>query len=134
EKKSYPKDSIVQMIADAPPDFWPGAHYSYSNSNYYLIGIIAEQVSALPYDSLLQNRVLLPANLLTTGIDHEGLVLSNRATAYVWDNAGPAGADYLNIESPFAAGGMYSTAEDLLKWSAFFQKQIAKNKALKNLL
>jgi CubicO group peptidase (beta-lactamase class C family) len=134
EKEFYPKDSLIQMIANTSLDFAPGSQYAYSNSNFYIAGIIAERVCHTSYDSILMQRVLVSAHLVNTGLDHEGLVLQKRATAYMQSNNKTQVADYLNMETPFSAGGMYSTANDLLKWSRFFQKKIASSSSLRSLL
>jgi CubicO group peptidase (beta-lactamase class C family) len=134
DEKFYPKDSIVKLIAKAPMNFAPGTYYAYSNSNFYLAGIIAEKVSGLSFDSLLMKKILMPAGMPHTGLDHEGLVLENRATAYQHVNGKTYTAPYLNMESVFTGGGMYATANDLLNWSRFFQKQLAANNSLRTLL
>lgn len=134
EKAFYSKDSLVAMIAKTPLDFLPGDHYAYSNSNFYLAGIIAEKLTGISYGSLLHQRILVPAGMNNTGLDHEGLILSKRSTAYLHEKEKSYKAGYLNMEIPFSAGGMYSTASDLLKWSRFFQKQLSINASLRRLL
>jgi CubicO group peptidase (beta-lactamase class C family) len=134
EKNFYAKDSIVAMIANAPLNFLPGTQYAYSNSNFYLLGIIAEKLTGISYDSLLREKILTPLKMNNTGLDHEGLTLTKRSTAYVRQKGKTFSAAYLNMETPFSAGGMYSTANDLLKWSQFFQKQLAENVSLHRLL
>ena len=134
EREFYPKDSLIQIISKRPLIFTPGSRFAYSNSNFYLAGVIAERASATVYDSLLQQRVFIPADMHHSGLDHEGLVLPNRASGYTWQNGKVINAEYLNVENPFSAGGMYSTANDLSKWLIFFQKQLNLNSALQQLL
>lgn len=134
EREFYPKDSLLQIISKAPLVFSPGSRYAYCNSNFYLAGIIAEKASGTSYDSLLLHRAFIPAGIQHSGLDHEGLILENRATGYIHLNSKVSNAEYLNMESPFSAGGMYSTANDLLKWLTFYQKQLGINISLRQLL
>ncbi|HUS03112.1 MAG TPA: serine hydrolase domain-containing protein [Chitinophagaceae bacterium] len=134
EQEFYPKDSIIQIISKAPLVFPPGSRFSYSNSNFYLAGILAEKASGTLYDSLLLHRAFIPAGMHHSGLDHEGLVLQNRATGYIHEDGKVSNAGYLNVENPFSAGAMYSTANDLWRWLIFFQKQLAANTKLQQLL
>ena len=51
------KENLVERIEGYDSDFEPDAKYVYSNSNYFLLGAMAETISGLSYEALLQNLI-----------------------------------------------------------------------------
>jgi len=51
-----------------------------------------------------------------SGYTHPELILPHRASGYERSAAGFQNAVYYDMSIPFAAGAMYSTVEDLLRW------------------
>ena len=66
------KDEFVTKISEYPLDFTPGTQNEYSNSNYYLLGIIIEKLSGMSYDEYVRKNILEPLGLkdLYPDIDH----------------------------------------------------------------
>jgi D-alanyl-D-alanine carboxypeptidase len=98
--------------------FAPGSQYSYSNSGYVLLGEIIELASGQSYEALLAQTVLTPAQMNDTEMERAGKSPARWVSGYVLDPATPGrfgtGATYA---MPFAAGGLRSTPEDLLKFA-----------------
>jgi D-alanyl-D-alanine carboxypeptidase len=42
--KLWTADEVLTMAFKRPPGFAPGAEYEYSNTNYYLLGLLAEKI------------------------------------------------------------------------------------------
>jgi len=113
--KSTPS-SPLQTIArfqDSPLDFQPGKNWSYSNSGYILLGYIIEQASGQSYEMFLQQNIFEPLQMKNTGYDHNNGSLATGYTGFYdhWEKA-----DYIDMTIPYAAGGLYSTVEDLYRW------------------
>ena len=51
------KENLVERIEGYDSDFEPDAKYVYSNSNYFLLGAMAETISGLSYEALLQSLI-----------------------------------------------------------------------------
>jgi CubicO group peptidase (beta-lactamase class C family) len=51
-----------------------------------------------------------------SGYDSNSAVIPDRASGYVWGPGGMANAGFINMATPFSAGGLYSTSEDLWGW------------------
>jgi len=115
-RNPYRPVDLLALFDSLPLDFQPGSRWSYSNSGYITLGAIIERVSGQAYDVLLRERVLEPLGLMDTGYDWNATVLANRAEGYTRGFDGDAHANYLDMSTPFSAGGMYSTAEDLYRW------------------
>jgi CubicO group peptidase (beta-lactamase class C family) len=104
-----PSDA-VQLVADQPLEFEPGSAWSYSNTGYLLLGLIIERVSGKTYETFLQENIFDPLGMADTGYDHNRDDLATGYTNQFRE------ADYLDMSAPFAAGGLYSTVEDLFRW------------------
>jgi len=96
--------------------FEPGTKFSYSNSGYFLLGAILEEVSGETYEQLLNQRIFGPLGMKDSGYTRSETVLMNRAAGYERTPAGLVNARYYDMSIPFSAGALYSTARDLYLW------------------
>src|SRR5436190_9072199 len=126
----YPKDSLVKMMASQKSTFQPSIKYGYSNSNFYLLVIIAEKISGEKFEDILKKIILTPARMKNSGLEHKKNILPKRASPYTHDKSEVINGEYIEMDN--VAGGIYSTAEDLLLWSLFVQQQFAKSQFLKS--
>jgi CubicO group peptidase (beta-lactamase class C family) len=111
--------TIEQMIGffrDLPLQWGPGERYAYNNSGYFLLGVVIEKIAGKKYEQALQEMILTPLGLKDTGYDWPQTIIPRRATGYRGRGAALANAPALDMQQPYAAGSMYSTVEDLLKW------------------
>ncbi len=104
------------MFRDKPLKFRPGTRFDYSNSNYALLGAVIEEVAKQPYELELRRRILDPLQMHDSGSDADGLTLPRRAQGYRRRDGVLVKARSESMSIPWAAGGMYSTTHDLLKW------------------
>lgn len=112
----HTSEEELALFRDKPLDFEPGSKFAYSNSNYEVLGAIIEKVSARIYGDLLRERIFEPLGMKDSGLDQDDLILPKRAQGY---RPGPMGLRLARSESmtvPWAAGSIYSTTGDLLKW------------------
>ena len=106
----------LAFFRDRPLDFEPGAKFDYSNSNFEVLGAVIEKVSGKKYVEMLHERILDPVGMKDTGLDDDELVLPKRAQGYHPGKGGIVVARSESMSVPWAAGSMYSTTGDLLKW------------------
>ncbi len=100
-------------------DFPPGTAYAYSNTNFYIAGVIVARVSGQPLGEFLAANVIAPAGLAATALDHEQDVVPHRASGYVSAPRAPGGyrnADFISMDPPGGAGQLRSTASDLVRF------------------
>lgn len=102
---------IIAHFRDVPLEFAPGTTWKYSNSGYFLLGYIIEQVSGLSYEAFLQKNILTPLNLSDTGYNHNA---NGVAIGYMDITETPAEPEDPSL--PYAAGALYSTVEDMNRW------------------
>jgi len=109
-------DEELAFFKDKPLDFEPGSKFAYSNSNFEVLGAVIEKVSGKKYVDLLQERILTPLGMKDSGLDTDELILPRRAQGYMQGKDGLVLARSESMTAPWAAGSMYSTTGDLLKW------------------
>jgi len=112
----YSKDSIVRFFSDQPYNFSPGSRWSYSNSGYFLLGMILEKVSGQSYGSYLQDHIFSRLSMNNTGEDRLDTILPMRSHGYSKMDNKYVNAQVISMEWPFSAGVLFSTVDDLYKW------------------
>jgi CubicO group peptidase (beta-lactamase class C family) len=112
---------MVKHLGSLGYNFDPGTRWEYSNSNYFLIGAVLEQVTGQSFRDFARQRLFEPLVLAKTAVDSNDEIVPRRASAYFRDPARKGGfenADYIHMSVPHAAGAIRSTAGDLIKWTA----------------
>lgn len=107
---------IASLVRDKPLQFALGAEFRYSNTNFVLLGIVIEKASGLKYADYVNANIFKPLGMTNTGYDDTAVILSNRAEGYSKGGKGWSKAMTISMTVPYAAGGLYSTVDDLLKW------------------
>lgn len=107
---------LIERFRDKPLDFAPGTKMKYSNSGYALLGWVIEKASGMPYRDFLQKSIFTPLNMAETGYDNPATIIPKRVRGYASQDGKFRNADFIDMSIPYAAGGFYSTAGDLLKW------------------
>jgi CubicO group peptidase (beta-lactamase class C family) len=106
----------VELIAefrDRPLDFVPGRQWAYSNSGYVVLGYLIEQLSGQPYCEFVGQHIFQPLQMTQSGCDSDALTRQDRVQGYAAPNTL---AGDIDMSVPYAAGGLYSTVEDLFLW------------------
>lgn len=108
----------LDLVASKPLDFAPGTKLHYSNTGYTLLGMVIEKVSGIPYADFLQKNIFTPLGMANSGYDTAAKILPQRASGYMRDGKGHiTNSDFIDMNGPFAAGGIYSTVEDMYRWN-----------------
>ena len=140
-EKAWTPQEVLDIAFRHPPQFAPDASYEYSNTNYALLGLVAEKVGGGPLVEQFQDRLFRPVGLEQTSLPaaddtsmpapySHGYMYGGSFYALADDpypaemqTAAQAGTlqpiDYTHQNSSYAtaAGGAISTAEDLATWT-----------------
>jgi CubicO group peptidase (beta-lactamase class C family) len=65
--EAFSREEMVKNIAAEPLLFEPGARWSYSNSGYYLLGLVIEKVTGQTYAEVVRDLAIAPSGLTKTG-------------------------------------------------------------------
>lgn len=102
--------------------FPPGARFSYCNSGYVLLAVIAERVSGRPFPGLVGERVFSPAEMRSTAFLRSDRLPGTAAVGYLGD--GRTNVLHLPVRGS-GDGGAYSNVADVRAfWNALFGERI----------
>lgn len=139
-KKRWTAAEILEKTYDKEFYFNPGEGYYYSNTNYLILGLIAEKVSGENLKNLYRNYIFEPLKLKNTYfVPYEGIPQS-LITGYDRDVL-PFGEHEMTAEKNafatlgYSAGALVSTASDLRKWiDALFRSSFLSDKSLNEMM
>jgi D-alanyl-D-alanine carboxypeptidase len=112
--KVWTPRQLVSVAEANPVYFEPGKGWHYSNTNYILLGMIAEGAGKAKIGALVRARVLTKAGLTSTFFDGEEPVAGTMAPGQ-----GTTGEDVTKFADPswaWAAGAIVATPEDVTSW------------------
>jgi CubicO group peptidase (beta-lactamase class C family) len=120
-------DSIeahVPVLDDHPTKFPPGERFSYCNSGYVVLALIAERTSGTPFHDLVVERVCRPAGMSHTSFLRSDELPGDVAIGYLNDEGLRSNILHLPVKGG-GDGGIYSTAADISAlWIAMFEGRI----------
>jgi D-alanyl-D-alanine carboxypeptidase len=105
---------IVGIATSHPPNFAPGAGWSYSDTNYFVVGLILEAATGRPLADELRTRILEPLRLHATSLPAGPRIAGRHARGYFLEPV-----EDVTVGSPsvqWAAGGLVSNADDLARF------------------
>lgn len=126
------KDEMLALIAKATPDFEPDSKQSYSNSGYFLLGLILEKLTGRAYGEALKERITSKIGLKDT-YTATGSIDVNKNESLTYLNVG---GDWKQVPEThpsilFGGGAIVSTPNDLAKFiQALFDGKIVSKENL----
>jgi D-alanyl-D-alanine carboxypeptidase len=109
----------VALAAKQPPLFAPGAKYNYSNTNWFLLGLVIEKVTHRTIQAEIHDRILAPMNLSHTSFPTTNWGMPSPYAHGYSLSANNEWVDESTTLSPsisWAAGAMISNMTDMKKW------------------
>jgi CubicO group peptidase (beta-lactamase class C family) len=109
--------SIMALAAEKPMNFKPGERFQYNNTSYIIAGALIEELSGKRYADFMQSELFEPNGLKQTGYAFNESVIPKLAQGYTQDAGVRYNAQFLDMSIPYAAGSLYSSTHDLLRWN-----------------
>jgi D-alanyl-D-alanine-carboxypeptidase/D-alanyl-D-alanine-endopeptidase len=116
------KEAMIANLRSDPLLFPPGAGALYSNFAFDLLAQALGNAARKPYADLLNERILKPLGLGSTAFTHDPQQ-KNLMQGHGFD--GKPLPDAPTSPMIVGAGGLYSTADDLLRWIAWHLDRFA---------
>ncbi len=115
-------EQMLALFKDVPFDFKPGEKYAYNNSAFFLLGVIIEKVTGLPYARYIDEKIVQPQGLAATSYCDDRAIVPHRSAGYEAVAGKVYNAAPLSMTSPAAAGALCSTVIDLVRWQRAFDE------------
>ena len=116
--KPVTKEFILNTFKNSRLEFKPGAKHKYSNSGYFLLGMIIEKVTGNTYEQIVREMIFEPLHMQHSGFDFIHLNDTLKATGYsILNSDKQIPVHLLDSTVAYSAGAMYSTTDDLYRWS-----------------
>lgn len=133
----YTSDQILKSFWDKPLANKPGTKFTYNNADYIILGKIIEKIYRKTYEEVLYEKILRPLDMHNSGVMHEKDIIKNLASTYFKDKNSVIFINSLPmfIENWYAAGAMYCSSSDLLKFSnALYGLKLINKRSLDSML
>ena len=112
-----PRDTLERYVYGKDALFEPGARWSYSNTNYTLLGMVIEAAAAVPLAEAYRTRIYEPLGMSSTFLDCYEDPLVDVVNGYTDAGAGLTDVTELHESVGWSAGGLVSTASDLVAFA-----------------
>lgn len=109
-------NEVIDFFKNLPMRFAPGTRWEYSNSGYFLLGYIIENIAGESYAEYLEENFFKPLGMSNSLYASDTRIIKNRVGAYSQGEHGFTNSAPRNITHVFSAGAVQSTVEDLFKW------------------
>jgi CubicO group peptidase (beta-lactamase class C family) len=117
-------EQYLRVLAGHPAKFVPGQRFSYSNSGYVVLALVAERASGVPFHELVRERVCGPAGMRDTEFLRSDTLPGRAALGYLAVDGLRTNVLHLPVRGS-GDGGIYSTAADVhCLWTALFAGRI----------
>ena len=133
--KHWQPEEIIHIALKHPDYFKPGTGWHYSDTNYYLLGLLLEKMTHQTLTNLIQRQLLNPLQIKSIHyVPHryDSNILNQLAHGY---GVGYIDRTQVNMSQAGAAGAMIAKPSSLLKWlNALFSGDVVDSSSLKAML
>lgn len=122
DENIYAEEALLELIVRQKGlNFKPGKEFLYSNTGYFLLGVIAQRVTGRHITQLIQEHILDPLGMRHTTFNKDYRpIVKNRALSY---NTGETDGAFINVVAlagGYGDGAVVINVEELLLWDRNF--------------
>ncbi|WP_408894908.1 serine hydrolase domain-containing protein [Paenibacillus taichungensis] len=121
DNDTYSHDTFLEQLANQNLKADPGAYSVYCNDGFTLAEILVERVSGMGFTAFIHKYITEPLDMKHTKTPQDVVEPAEMAGIYSPLVEGQLPQENYNI---IATGGIYSTAEDLVKFSQVFTGEV----------
>jgi D-alanyl-D-alanine carboxypeptidase len=111
------RDDVYNVINRYPFMFPTGKMEIYSNSNFWLLGLVIEKASGMTYEDYVEKKIFEPLGMTRSMYCNNSQKVARRASGYGMRSGTPILLPPIAHTGTYAAGALCSTAEDVIFWS-----------------
>lgn len=112
---------IIRSAYSLPLDFKTGEKYQYCNLAYFMLAEIITQVSGIPWQDYIREKLFIPAGMTNSCMTDFYPIIPNRASGYMYRNEVLINADAMYAVRP--SGGFLSTSSDMILWEKVLREK-----------
>lgn len=133
---AWPPKRLVQIGTAHPSLSAPGEKWSYSNTNYILLGLLVEATTGRALRTELAARIFTRLKLKQTSLDNSPRIAGTHVRGYaVIDKPPMQDVTMVSPTAAWAAGGLVSTADDIADFnSALLGGRVLRHDLLRHML
>lgn len=106
---------LARLVA-LPIDFAPGDRWSYSNTNYWLLARVIEQVSGQGYGEFMRRNIFQPLQMSSTRSSRPSQLLPGRASGYRRVGERLENREPSQPHTARGLGDIVSSLDDMARW------------------
>lgn len=110
------RDSVYQIIRRHPFRFPTGTMQMYSNTGYWLLGLIVERASGMTYEDYVERRLFERLGMSRSMYCNDAEDVPRRAHGYGMRNGMTGRVPAIVQTGIYAAGAICSSAGDMIRW------------------
>jgi CubicO group peptidase (beta-lactamase class C family) len=112
---------IIKSAYSLPLDFKTGEKYQYCNLAYFMLAEIITQVSGMPWQDYIREKLFIPAGMMNSGMTDFYQIIPNRASGYMHNKDVLVNANAMYAVRP--SGGFLSTSTDMILWDKVLREK-----------
>ena len=110
------RDDVYKVVSHYAFMFPTGTMQLYSNSNFWLLGLVIEKASGMTYEEYVEKRLFEPLGMTRSMYCNNSENVPRRAYGYGMRPGFPGRIAPVIHTATYAAGAICSTAEDMITW------------------
>ena len=119
--KIQPDIDIIKSAYGLPLVFKTGEKYQYCNLAYFMLAEIIKQVSGMPWQDYIHNKLFIPAGMTHSYLTDFYDIIPNRANGYMHKHDTLVNATAMFAIRP--SGGFLATSSDMIKWEKVMMEE-----------
>ena len=112
---------IIKSAYSLPLDFKTGQKYQYCNLAYFMLAEIITQLSGMPWQDYIREKLFIPAGMKNSGMTDFYPIIPHRASGYMHRKDMLVNADAMYAVRP--SGGFLSTTTDMILWDKVLREK-----------
>ena len=110
------RDDVYKVVSRYTFMFPTGTMQLYSNTNFWLLGLIIEKASGMTYEDYIEKKLFEPLGMTRSMYCNTSEAVSNRAYGYGMRSGVSRRVPDILHTATYSAGAICSTVRDLVKW------------------
>jgi len=109
-------NDVYKIVSRSPFQFPTGTMQIYSNTGFWLLGLIIEKASGMTYEEYIEKKLFEPLGMTRSMYCNDSENLPRRAHGYGMKGGMSGRVPAIVHTGTYAAGALCSTAEDMITW------------------